>query len=948
MERCDNYVKMIKLTLDETIQEQNSLLEGSAMHQRLKYLDVMDLKPTLSLHKSYNTVDKYYPSNSDCINNYLVLDGPLGMIKRNKAIDCKPKPLLQSSNNCYNNVYNDNYKLRAREYIDPSYQGFIYSHYEPKKYDPILDYRFSKIEDHIQDAYYFPTSKISTQYPWQSVKRFYNQEPVERYIEEENPCMYQRSRKPTKAVRQEPIYPEINYGYSNRHYFGKNLIKSTKPNYNHCTKYYSLNNIGLDYDDNYYPNGLEDFYQYQSKQNIKRPISPIYSRPSNNYLPNSDGLLEKTIKDYVSGLRSSWVPKYDSQRYVIGSEIAEVNPSRSTGNPEIRQRYSDENKECWPKFNGEDVLKIKSAPSTLEKQVKNELDDININNSSRRLTSINVKTNKLTMPPKKISFDLDCQTRNEQPLRKASLVNSYHSTIKNDQKFSITSNEQAENSQDNFCQLSTTDNIKITHESNNNTLPNTLINNESENLQTPSLFSSDTISKKENESPIQGKENYEKLNLSSENWYENKCSENDQCRKLSKDFSDDGITKNFEQPEKILEIVSNLQGSNPIEKSVIYRNDSVEYDKSITPVFDNDIEDKLEDRQISKQNSQDSNYLLNDGNDWKLNNEQNFVDHTIRDPEDSTEQVSIEYSSTSNNKVRDNYDDQTNYYQPNVNEHGIIPEIDLNTLTQEQNISAYPTIEENNDRKYEEKTEDLYYDYRNQPDDEHIQPMNQEYIDQVPYNSNNYYYHENSTNNEKNSSYEQSKYTDNEGHQQDNYYYNNYPLGQNNEQYYYQPDSQNDQDKEQDPQTQNEYYDYEGYMRAEQDQQYKPVQQVNNYNLSYDDYYYQNDQTEYRSQNQEEPYTSNSYDEQNPRNSNYHDDYYYQNQNDYRNYVKTDPVNDELTVNYNQPDQGCPEKDNSKIAEKVYNDRSTDDYMHQIQNLEEDNENYNESDVIEQ
>lgn len=313
---------MIKLTLDETIQEQNSLLDGSAIHNRLKYLGILD-KPSSSSN-TFNIDKAYYSKDLDYDSKYKLLDDA-----RYKYLEydgnSKIKPHKKSTNlimndvylsNPYNN-YNSNYKPRAYDL-----SSTIYDDHHNDSYNlPIHFQNYGKTMNFHspyprEQVYYFPTSKPLAQYPRQITERFYRQKPVKQYPEEELSFWHTRHPKPVRIIEREPFYAAVDYNYRNNYNVGnKNIEPYYTPEYR--AKYFPTNyNIYNDYNDsNYY---YEPDLEQRSFSSITRPCSPIHTRNNlydTNYFKNHGSLLEKKIRDYVWKPHEEHVEKYSFPNY---------------------------------------------------------------------------------------------------------------------------------------------------------------------------------------------------------------------------------------------------------------------------------------------------------------------------------------------------------------------------------------------------------------------------------------------------------------------------------------------------------------------------------------------------------------------------------------------------------------------------------------------------------
>lgn len=422
-ERCDNYVRLIKLTLDETIKEQNSLLDGSAIHNRLKHLGVLN-KPTSSL----NTLnfDKTYPISMDYENKYkyLVLDGHLGIRKPKKSTSFNAYDIN------FSNSYNSSYKPRAQEF-PTSYDDGNDSYYEPyinsKKYGKLMHDQTPSSREY--QVYYFPTNKPIPQYPRQTTERFYRRKPVERYPEEEVPYWHTRYPKPVRVVEREPSYPTFNYGYRDRNYNhgGYKNMEPYMPEYR--SRYFPANdNIYHDYDDRsyYYETDLGQ----RSFSSITRPCSPTYSQNTlygRNYLDNSSSLFEKKIRDYAWNPRTERVEKYTSPNYEKKIYQTDYKPLRIMPDDIIpEKRFPLEIDSQVPNRQNEttkeSIYRNNSIIVSPERRLSND-DSFQLQKDNDHFSESKSYIKKSETPvihPKRISFDLGKE--NNEPLNRKSSI----------------------------------------------------------------------------------------------------------------------------------------------------------------------------------------------------------------------------------------------------------------------------------------------------------------------------------------------------------------------------------------------------------------------------------------------------------------------------------------------------------------------------------------------
>lgn len=350
-ERCDSYVRLIKLTLDETIREQNILLDGSAIHNRLKRLGVMDKRPTVTLDALdvdnipaviYDkTIDFHNPNHK-----YSTFDNTLrGMYAKKPHIN--PTEIASYSppwSTGYNNGSGYKKPTRVRD-LDSSAAAV----YAPDgwcdnspRYLPISRKNHgtssannvpttSVYPREYDRVYYFPTSRPVVQYPRQTAERFYKRNPVKQYPVEQAPHWRTRYVKPVRVVEREPYYrlPAVDYDYGgSTHRGGRDYLAGgdvveqpcsyVTPQREYRPRYYWANGVGGTYrgfDDTadagcYYEPDVPSFRGM-------RPCSPVYgcggddiSHDRIRFENLSGSLLEKKIRDYVWNPHRERIGKY--------------------------------------------------------------------------------------------------------------------------------------------------------------------------------------------------------------------------------------------------------------------------------------------------------------------------------------------------------------------------------------------------------------------------------------------------------------------------------------------------------------------------------------------------------------------------------------------------------------------------------------------------------------
>ncbi|VVC44727.1 Hypothetical protein CINCED_3A009034 [Cinara cedri] len=469
-ERCDSYVRLIKLTLDETIREQNTLLDGSAIHNRLKRIGVKNKRPTTLLNDYAFNIDNnniIYDKNTDFYYNYKysMFDNctlGIGPHKKNINVNSTIPPYLQPINN--NSAYY-NSGCKPKKLYDFSSDATVYAddHCENSYYLPISSKNY-ETSTNVRTAYpreyqvcYFPTSKPIPQYPRQTTERFYKRNPVKQYPVEQVPYWHTRYIKPVKVVEREPYYRTVDYDYysgTNQDYLvgDKNFEPYTQHRNTYRPRYRPANDCstyrGLDESSYYY---VPDVQGQRSFSSVTRPCSPVYSSSGNDIsysktrFENAAGsLLEKQIRDYV------WNPRKDLQRvdkYTIPNYEKSTHYCTSFKPSSVQNNYHQSNDTNGTRLPVEldspqiqnqtiEVSKADSSyykkPSTLlhmspersrrsheecfqpRKDAGDHIDHIPEN------TSYNTKTETPVNFPKRISFDLG-NANTELPNRKKSI-----------------------------------------------------------------------------------------------------------------------------------------------------------------------------------------------------------------------------------------------------------------------------------------------------------------------------------------------------------------------------------------------------------------------------------------------------------------------------------------------------------------------------------------------
>lgn len=311
-ERCDDYVRLIKLTLDESIREQNTLLNGSAIHNRLKCLGLVDCKSSCAAALPVTCLDfkhrgKYVSRARGDFNNRAFFGR-----RPDKAI------VTPDSSVPNNDDYNTDLSVHdsSRYCYDDHRSTGIYDEPRARRFFDDRGYRdsytaksasFRHADQEYRRAHYFPTSKPTAQYPRETAGRFYRRKPVEQYPREEVPSWRCYPGRPVNvvAVRQPRFYdfgpPAADRGHrcggdpSDYYLQTDDLPYNNRDDHNY---YYS--NYCCRSGDAADSAGNRSF-----AVTVTRPCSPVYCGSSSS---GRDGLadpagccslLEKKIGDYV-------------------------------------------------------------------------------------------------------------------------------------------------------------------------------------------------------------------------------------------------------------------------------------------------------------------------------------------------------------------------------------------------------------------------------------------------------------------------------------------------------------------------------------------------------------------------------------------------------------------------------------------------------------------------
>lgn len=406
-------------------------MDGSAIHNRLKYLGIIDKS---SLSNTIN-IDKIYRKNIDSDNKYkyLVFNDYSGIRQYKTKPNTNANDMYLS--NSYNN-YNSNYKPQVRDFSSSIYDNYNTSYYTPlnsKKYGKTMN--FHPPYPHEYQVYYFPTSKPIAQYPRQTTERFYTRKPIKQYPEEEVPYLPIRYSKPVRVVEQESSFSLDDYDYR----IGNKNIEPYTPEYR--ARYVPANgNMFNSYDDNSYY--YEPDLRHRSFSSITRPCSPVYIRDplfNRNNLSNSESLLEKKIRDYVWNpykrrVEKYAIPNYEKSTYSNFKPLSnkheedEIYRTRSGFDSQLPNHKNEVIKDDVYSRNTRKMSPERTY--SYEENVKLQNDDDILENPSYK------KKDEKPVPfPKRISFDLHNEDT-ELPTRNNSIEeNTDENPVTKERKF---------------------------------------------------------------------------------------------------------------------------------------------------------------------------------------------------------------------------------------------------------------------------------------------------------------------------------------------------------------------------------------------------------------------------------------------------------------------------------------------------------------------------------
>lgn len=407
-------------------------MDGSAIHNRLKYLGVLD-KPISSSNKI--NVNKIYPKNidteyktQDTRYKYLVFDDHMGIRQQKRKSNLIMNDPYLSSNL---SNYSSNYKPQTHDFSSTMYDDHNSSYYTPmnfKKYGKTINYQTPYPQEY--EVYYFPTSKPITQYPRQTTERFYRRKPMKQYPEEEVPYWHTRYPKPVRVVEREPYYPMIDHGY-----YTPNDFHINRKNFETYSPQYRTRHIPTNDDmDHGYSDSSGYYYErdlgHPSISSITRPCSPVYSRNTEynkTLLKNPSSLLEKKIRDYVWNPYKERAEKYTGPDYEKSTYYTDFKPllrSRYKGD-EILQTHTSSDIDSRLRNRKNEITKenshVNQITTSPEKRFSNNFQTRNDDSSFSEFTPYKNRSETTVHFPKRISFDLDDENNDELPNHKNSI-----------------------------------------------------------------------------------------------------------------------------------------------------------------------------------------------------------------------------------------------------------------------------------------------------------------------------------------------------------------------------------------------------------------------------------------------------------------------------------------------------------------------------------------------
>lgn len=976
-------MRLIKLTLDETIQEQNSLLDGSAIHNRLKYLGLID-KPYKSSPNKFNN-DKLYSKNidSDYKYKYLVFDDHPGVRQIRK------KPILNTNDMGLSNNYdgyNSNYKLGVRDYPSTIYDDYNNPYYTPissKKYSKTMNIQTPDPQEY--QVYYFPTSKPIPQYPRHTTERFYRRKPVKQYPVEEVPYWPTRYPKPVRVVERQPSYPIFDYDYPRTNDYNVSSSNIDPYTHRHRTRYFPSSDMYHSLEDN------NDYYESDLRQrpfsSITRPCSPVYSRDplyDNINLENSGSLLEKKIRDYVWNPNNDRIGKYTTPSYEKSNYYNDFKPSlnkhRASETFRTRASFSFDSQEPSRKNDvvRENVYRRNSimTPQERKSSTDNSFQSVRDDDHFSESTQYKKKTETPVHIPKRISFDLDNENieipnyktsigeiANENTItkeRKPSILGRRESITKIDDKrrTSLLPNDDYPTSKPRVIANDKNSNSRresFSKQENLNSIRNSFESDKYLNLKNKPLGNDLNLLEKNVHSYNNDFKGLDYDHSNNSQFFSNTKNDinndidkdiipNENARhKLRRDSNDTEKSKLIRTTEKsnynYQDQVENI--SNKKDKAnIIERRDSYKNEQKYT-INENIPGDKLKPNNIDNQIEKEYNNYSNDLNNTSKNISPLKINHNSDinnvNKYNTTQQETDnlpQYISNKNGVENENNFEKTVPYSvvDDSNKEDIIRSIeqdssDLNIISKEPEPSQDILIDE-----FKSNT-DYYQDHYN---DDLKEPLTHEYEPQPEHdddhvvNDNNYYTDELADADKiiPHNDIEPVQQNENidENNEHDEYYYQKptddvkeSPIEMNYE-------NPQQQENEIDKQPNDDYY-YQNYSNADSkeqpENQYSELDHHGEYANKpneHDDYYYQNPAEDtIKEQQGDQPYVEPNYQENYGDQQATHDDYYYQNYDD-----KGHPEN-QYTESTNQGEYGTEHIDHDNYYDQNHPKDNTDE-----------------------
>lgn len=941
------------------------MLDGSAIHNKLKYLGLTD-KPTSS--SSAYKMNKIYPSNLDFDQKYkyLVFDDDLRVSQH------KTKPNINSNDMYLSRDYNSNYKPQIRDFSSAAYVNSENSYYMPinsKKYGKTMNV----CSPQEYQVYYFPTSKPIVQYPRHTTEQFYRRKPVKQYPQEEIPYWYTRYPKPVRVVEREPFYPMNDYCYRSTNNYHVNNTHIDPYISEHRSRYFQTDDNMYHNNNNYYDVDLEP----QPFSNITRPCSPVYSRNSSfnkTHLDTSGSLLEKKIRDYVWNSHkdrvSKYTPNYEKSLYYsdfkpIPKKYQENEIFKKSLPLELNSQFQNKN-ETLQDNSYKQNLAVMSPERNICHQKIDENSQLQKDNNSFSEYASYKKKNELPINfMKRISFDLDNENI-EPPSRKTSIGHKYtnDNTITKERKLSLGRRES---------------NVKLDDKSRISALSN---DDYSTSISKQRVFSNDSngssrrpsLSKQEKLASIGNSFESDKYSNSKNNLEENYSLEknsriyNTDVEKSYYDHNNDNPYFPQTQNEKNKNVFDNVPNedthrylrrdsnvnskrklSGTSEKSNVNNINQVENVSTKRDDFSKRRESYRDEQKLKHENIPNSRKNSSNADkqcNYKIDKNE-LSKNSIKSPKKNQ---NIDYDVNNTNIYNINQQETDKLKQFIINDNNVNEQNNLNTETNINSIT-HDNSDIETRLKEQELSQTVINDeylnnsnyYQGHPNNDTIEHTTHAYEIQPENvaNDKNYYQDETADNNEEviaDGSVEPIEHQEfvDENNVHDDYYYQN-PIGDTKENpLENQYENSNSQDNNVEKQANDDYY-YQNYSNIDSKEQPENQQidqsdsqaYVAEHPVEQDDYYYREQSQEETSKSQQgnQQYVDSNYQEnridQQPHTN---DDYYYQ---DYTNAGSIDPQGDQYVE---------PSHQGEYAADQIVHD----DYYYQSRPNEVTNENQDE------